>query len=104
MQPFRTICASCAELLVSPAITEPHQHMTAHYKQSSPDGPREGEYTCLECESVWKLSFANSTIEKAELVTHNGARVSNALPDCPEPFECSGNFASCPLLVSSPPC
>lgn len=104
MQPFvRTICASCAELLVSPAITEPHQHMTAKYKQTSRDGHSEGEYTCLECESVWKLSFSSAAIEKAELVGHKGIRITHKFADCPSPFRCSGNLATCPLIATSSP-
>lgn len=104
MHPFvRTICASCAELLVSPAITEPHQHMAAKFKHRSRDGHTEGEYNCLECDSVWSLSFSNAALVKAELVGHNGIRFTEATPDCPNPFRCSGNLASCPLLATSSP-
>ncbi len=105
MQPFvHTICASCAELLVSPAITEPHQHMTAQYKQTSQDGHSDGEYTCLECESVWRLRFScAATLVEAELIGHSAIGIANALAECPRPFRCSGNLATCPLLATSSP-
>lgn len=102
MQPFaHTICASCAELLVSPAITKPHQHLAATYKQTSRDGHSNGEYTCLECESVWRLRFSSAALEKAELIGHNGIRVADALADCPSTSRCSGDLATCPLLATS---
>lgn len=103
MQPFvPTICASCAELLVSPAITQPHQHMKVRSRQTSRKGDGDGEYICLECESLWKLSFSESALDGAKLIDHKGIRIVDGLANCPSRYRCSENLATCPILKSAP--
>ena len=95
-----TICAACAELLVSPAITEPHGHMAAKFRHISRDGHSDGEYTCIECESVWTLSFSGDTLKRSELIDCKEMYVPNALVACPHPLLCTRNLSTCPLLGS----
>lgn len=103
MLPFvPTICASCAELLFSPAITQPHQHMQVRSRQTSGNGESEGEYLCLECESLWHLRLSDTFLEDAKLVDHKGVCSMEVLENCPSRFHCSGGaLAACPVLATA---
>lgn len=49
-----TICAACAEFIVSPAITEPHALMVRQNEHRQlPNGDVANPYHCLECSSAW---------------------------------------------------
>ena len=51
-----TICAACAEFIVSPAITEPHALMVHQNERSQlPNGDVAYPYHCLECGSAWLI-------------------------------------------------
>lgn len=92
------ICPSCAEFLVSPANTVPHEHLTAKYRQTSREGHSDGQYACLECESVWMLSFSGNILDSAKLVDHKMLRSADDATTRSRPCRCNGNQARCTLL------
>lgn len=91
-----TICASCAELLISPAITEPHPNMALRHKHAdgSPDN-HDGEYVCLECDSTWELRFENKLLVNAKMIDLTGTRTSCAVAGCPRPYHNPSRQALC---------
>lgn len=90
-----TVCASCAELLVSPAITEPHENMALRHQFERSGHDRDGEYICLECESIWELHFEDSLLAQARLVDHKGTRTSSLIAACPQPYHGTSRPALC---------
>ncbi len=49
-----TICAACAEVVISPAHVEPHKYMHVQERSSRTAGNgRDTRYRCLECDTVW---------------------------------------------------
>ena len=64
-----TICAACAELLVNPAIVEPHAHMTRlDERAQATEITGTTRYRCLECESLWELQFMHGALAEARLI------------------------------------
>jgi len=81
-----TICAACAELLVSPAITEPHEHMTHERTPANAGSPDDGRYRCMECDSLWTLTFKLGKLDKARLIDQGATPTSRMLTGCPRPW------------------
>lgn len=91
-----TICASCAELLVSPAITEPHTHMALQHKQvRGADNYHEGKYICIECNSTWILHFEDQRLVDARLIDNQKPRTNGLTTDCPRPYHATSRPALC---------
>lgn len=88
-----TICAACAELLVSPAITAPHEYLTCQGRHAQQHGPHDTmEYRCLECESVWALQYAHDILVNASLcstLADSDATFSSVVIAC-----CPGHFTA----------
>ncbi len=58
MIPLRSpICAACAEVAITPGITQPHRYMHSQGKRPTTniEGGQDLQYRCLECDTIWLL-------------------------------------------------
>ena len=71
-----TICAACAEFIVSPAITEPHALMVHQNERGQlPNGDIAYPYHCLECGSAWLIKrIDDPDLERRRRQKTDGAR------------------------------
>lgn len=70
------ICAACAEFIISPAITEPHELMIHQGERSQLLNQRHvHQYHCLECEAKWLVRRSDEADPSSRQIQHNsGAR------------------------------
>ncbi|HLR78950.1 MAG TPA: hypothetical protein VK062_07850 [Burkholderiaceae bacterium] len=92
-----TICAACAELLVSPAINDAHENMVREESRGTPDSSGTTRYRCLECDSIWELQYRPGQQTNARLIDQRDTPTSRMLARCPRPWH-GVRTEPCPAL------